>query len=52
MFIRKYGKEKFFEAHDKLHEANDFKKTQEVLGSSVEEGLKILENIFGKKDNI
>ena len=43
MFIRKYGKEKFFRAHDKLHEKYDFKKTQEVLGTSVEEGLKILE---------
>ena len=43
MFIRKYGKEKFFEAHDKLHEEYDFKKTQEVLGTSVEEGLRILE---------
>ena len=41
--IRKYGKEKFFRAHDKLHEKYDFKKTQEVLGTSVEEGLKILE---------
>ena len=43
MFIKKYGKEKFFRAHDKLHEKYDFKKTQEVLGTSVEEGLKILE---------
>ena len=43
MFIRKYGKEKFFRAHDKLHEKYDFKKTQEVLGTSAEEGLKILE---------
>lgn len=43
MFIEKYGKEKFFAVHDKLHESYDFKKTQEILGTSVEEGLKILE---------
>ncbi|MGN0623560.1 MAG: GNAT family N-acetyltransferase [Oscillospiraceae bacterium] len=46
MYIRKYGKEKFFQAHDKLHEKYDFKKTQEVLGTSVEEGLRILESVF------
>lgn len=46
MFIAKYGKEKFLRAHDKLHEIYDFKKTQEVLGSSVEEGIKILESMF------
>lgn len=45
MFIRKYGKEKFFQVHDKLHEIYDFKKTQEILGTSVEEGLKILEGV-------
>ncbi|MGN0279239.1 MAG: hypothetical protein ACI4C4_07780 [Lachnospiraceae bacterium] len=44
MFIRKYGKEKFFRTHDKLHEKYDLKKTQEILGASVEEGLKILES--------
>ena len=43
MFIEKYGKEKFFAVHDKLHETYDFQKTQEILGTSVEEGLKILE---------
>ena len=43
MFIKKYGKERFLKAHDKLHEAYDFKKTQEILGTSVEEGLRILE---------
>ena len=46
MFIRKYGKEKFFLVHDKLHEKYDFKKTQEILGTSVEEGLKILESML------
>lgn len=43
MFIRKYGKDKFFQVHDKLHETFDFKKTQEILGSDAVEGLKILE---------
>ena len=45
MYIRKYGKEKFFKGHDKLHEIYDFKKTQEILGNSAEEGLKILESM-------
>ena len=44
MFIRKYGKEKFIKVHDKLHEKYDFKKTQEILGQSVEKGLEILVN--------
>ena len=43
MFIRKYGKEKFFQVQDKLHETFDFKKTQEILGTDAEEGLRILE---------
>ena len=43
MFIRKYGKERFFRVHDKLHEIYDFKKTQEILGQNAEEGLRILE---------
>ena len=45
MYIRKYGKEKFSKVHDKLHEIYDFKKTQEILGKNVEEGLQILESI-------
>ena len=44
MFIRKYGKEKLLHAHDKLNEAHDFKKAQELSGTDVETGLKILEN--------
>ena len=44
MFIHKYGKEKFFAVHDRLQGLYDFKKTQEVLDTSIEEGLKILEN--------
>lgn len=43
MFIRKYGKEKFFQVHDKLHETYSFEKTQEILGQDVQEGFKILE---------
>lgn len=44
MFIRKHGKEKFFLVHDRLHERYDFKKTQEILGSDTEAGLKMLES--------
>lgn len=43
LFIKRYGKEKFVHVHDKLHEVYDFKKTQEILGKNVEEGLRILE---------
>ena len=43
MFLQKYGKEKYFHVQDKLHEAFDFKKTQEILGEDAREGLKILE---------
>lgn len=43
LFIRKYGKEKFFQVHDRLHKIYDFKKTQEILGTDIEEGLRILE---------
>ena len=46
MFIQKYGKEKFFQVHDRLHEIYDFKKTQEILGTSLEEGLRILEEVL------
>ena len=49
LFIKRYGKEKFVNVHDKLHEAYDFKKTQEILGTSVEEGLKILEENMQEK---
>ena len=40
MFIHKYGKEKFFYVHDKLHEVHDFKKTQEILGTDAKENIK------------
>ena len=43
MFIKKYGKEKFLEVHDKMHETRSFQKTQEILGEDTEKGLKILE---------
>lgn len=43
MFIRKYGKGRFFCVQDRLHQVYDFKKTQEILGSDAQEGLKILE---------
>ena len=41
LFIRKYGKDTFLHAHDKLNEAYDFKKAQELLGTEGETGLKI-----------
>ncbi|MGN1343079.1 MAG: GNAT family N-acetyltransferase, partial [Traorella sp.] len=50
IFIRKYGKEKFFQVHDELHKIYDFKKTQEILGNSVQEGLEILENMLKKQE--
>ena len=43
-FIRKYGKEKLLHAHNKLNVVYDFKKAQELLGTDVKTGLKILEN--------
>lgn len=44
LFIAKHGKQVFLHVHDRLHELYpDFKKTQEVLGDSVEKGLEILE---------
>ena len=47
IFIKKYGKAKFTEICTKFHEMNpDMKKVQEVLNGSVEEGLKILENLM------
>lgn len=47
IFIKKYGKAKYTEICTKFHEINsDMKKVQEVLNGSVEEGLKILENLM------
>ena len=45
-FIQKHGKEAFLKVHDKLHEKYDFKNTQEILGTTVEEGLSILESML------
>ena len=45
MYMRKYGKEKFFEVQDKLHKAYHFTWTQEILGQDAKEGLKILEKL-------
>ncbi len=49
IFIKRHGKEAFFAVHDRLHEKYDFQKTQEILGSSVEEGLRILEEWFSRE---
>ena len=43
MYIRKHGKKEFLKMHDRLHEKNDFAKTQEILGQDWHEGLQILE---------
>jgi hypothetical protein len=44
MFVGKYGKAEFLKAHDRLHVLYpDFKKTQEILNGSAEEGLELLE---------
>ena len=43
LFIRKYGKKELSAALDRLHQQYDFKKIQEILGSSLEKGLEILE---------
>lgn len=43
LFIRKYGKAAHFQVLDRLHQKYDFRKTQEILGQSVEEGLRLLE---------
>ena len=51
LFIHKYGKDAFFKVHDRLHEQQDFEKTQQILGQSLEKGLQILEECWnsGKK---
>ena len=43
LFIGKYGKKELTAVLNRMHERQDFKKIQEVLGSDTEEGLKILE---------
>ena len=45
MYLRKYGKEKYFEMQDRFHEVYQFRWTQEILGQDAKEGLKILEEI-------
>ena len=45
MFICKYGKKEFLKVHDRLHETQDFSKTQEVLGQDMYQGLKLLEEV-------
>ena len=44
IFISRHGKEAILKVHDKLQEEYPaFKKTQEVLGNNVQEGLERLE---------
>lgn len=43
LFIQKYGKKELLRVMDMLHSKKKFEKIQEVLGSEIDEGLKILE---------
>ena len=43
LFIQKHGKKELLLVLDKLHSKKKFEKIQEVLGSEIDEGLKILE---------
>ena len=43
IFIKKYGKKELLKVLDTLHSTKKFEKIQEVLGSDIDEGLKILE---------
>lgn len=43
LFTRRHGKEALLRVHDRLHETQDFQKTQEILGHNLEDGLNILE---------
>ena len=45
MFVRKYGKKDFLKLHDRLHETQDFSKTQEILGQDMQAGFRILEKV-------
>lgn len=51
IFVKRHGKDCFFAVHDKLHEKYDFKKTQEILGTSVEQGLELLEKTLNEVKN-
>ena len=46
LFIRKFGRPAFFQVHDRLHQQYTFEKTQEILGESMEGGLRILEECW------
>lgn len=44
IFIKKHGKDKFFQVQDRFHKIYDFKKIQEILGNDISEGIKLLES--------
>ena len=46
LFVGKYGKKEFLKMQEKFHEKYEFTKTQEILGQDLEEGLRILEEIY------
>ena len=43
IFIRNYGKKELAVVLDNLHKKYDFQKVQEILGSDLDEGVRILE---------
>lgn len=48
MFLRNHSKKEFLRLHDRLHEQNDFAKTQELLGQDRLQGLQLLEEQYEK----
>lgn len=46
LFVGKYGKKEFLKMQEKFHEKYEFAKTQEILDQDLEEGLRILEEIY------
>lgn len=43
LFIKKYGKKELVKVLDTLHKKKNFQRIQEVLGSEIKEGMRILE---------
>lgn len=43
LYIQKHGRKEFLEVHKRMEKKYDFAKEQRIFGTSIEEGLKILE---------
>lgn len=43
LFIKEYGKKELVKVMNTLHKKKNFQKIQEVLGSEIKEGMRILE---------